>query len=156
MLLTTLGATGMGSMLKIIGSIFASLSEAREAKAKRELIRDLSFRKQILNFKKQFLVKWIKTRLFLPGVLAGSLLLSGCVTFSSSQSSVPYIQTQPLSPSPLQKTKNRSIYSGDSSNSQVGQILQQVLPQDTSLWSQSPLWGRSSASTSLLGAERVK
>ena len=52
MLLTTLGATGMGSMLKIIGSIFASLSEAREAKAKRELIRDLSLQKADLEFQK--------------------------------------------------------------------------------------------------------
>jgi len=52
MLLTTLGATGMGSMLKIIGSIFASLSEARETKAKRELIRDLSLQKADLEFQK--------------------------------------------------------------------------------------------------------
>ena len=39
MLLTTLGATGMGSMLKIVGGIFAGISEAKEAASKRELIR---------------------------------------------------------------------------------------------------------------------
>ena len=31
MLLTTLGATGMGSMLKIVGGLFAGISEAKEA-----------------------------------------------------------------------------------------------------------------------------
>ena len=38
MLLTTLGATGMGSMLKIVGGLFAGISDAKDAKAKRELI----------------------------------------------------------------------------------------------------------------------
>ena len=32
MLLSTLGATGMGSMLKIVGGIFQSISEAKAAK----------------------------------------------------------------------------------------------------------------------------
>lgn len=52
MLLTTLGATGMGSMLKIVGGIFAGISEAREAKAKRELIRDMQMQKADLEFQK--------------------------------------------------------------------------------------------------------
>ena len=107
-------------------------------------------------FRRCWSAKPIKILACSLGLLVVLLLLWGCSTFSSSQSSAPCIQTQPLSPLPLQKTKKQSIYSGDSSNSQVGQILQQVLLQDTSLWSQSPLWGRSSASTSLLGAERVK
>lgn len=52
MLLTTLGATGMGSMLKIVGSIFAGITEAKEAKAKRELIRDMRMQKADLEFQK--------------------------------------------------------------------------------------------------------
>ena len=40
MLLSTLGATGMGSMLKIIGGLVQSFSDEREAKAKRESVGD--------------------------------------------------------------------------------------------------------------------
>ena len=42
MLLSTLGATGMGSILKIFGGLIQSLSDEREAKAKREMARDLA------------------------------------------------------------------------------------------------------------------
>ena len=52
MLLTTLGATGMGSMLKIVGGIFAGISEAKEAASKRELIRDMQMQKADLEFQK--------------------------------------------------------------------------------------------------------
>ena len=52
MLLSTLGATGMGSMLKIIGGIFQSANDAREAKAKRELIRDMSMSNANAEFQK--------------------------------------------------------------------------------------------------------
>ena len=52
MLLTTLGATGMGSMLKIVGGIFSGISDAKEAKAKRELIRDMQLQKADLEFQK--------------------------------------------------------------------------------------------------------
>jgi hypothetical protein len=52
MLLTTLGATGMGSMLKIVGGLFAGISEAKEAKHKRELIRDMQLQKADLEFQK--------------------------------------------------------------------------------------------------------
>jgi len=45
MLLSTLGATGMGSMLKIVGGIFQSINEQRAAKAQRELARDLAMSK---------------------------------------------------------------------------------------------------------------
>ena len=45
MLLSTLGATGMGSMLKIVGGIFQSINEQRAAKAQRELARDLAMTK---------------------------------------------------------------------------------------------------------------
>ena len=52
MLLTTLGATGMGSMLKIVGGLFAGISDAKEAKHKRELIRDMQLKGADLNFQK--------------------------------------------------------------------------------------------------------
>jgi len=50
MLLSTLGATGMGSMLKIIGSIAQSRSLAMEARAKRELVRDMALNKSNAEF----------------------------------------------------------------------------------------------------------
>jgi len=52
MLLSTLGATGMGSMLKILGGIVQSGNDARESKAKRELIRDMSASKADVEFQK--------------------------------------------------------------------------------------------------------
>ena len=52
MLLTTLGATGMGSMLKIVGGVFSSIADAKEAKAKRELVRDMQMQKADLEFQK--------------------------------------------------------------------------------------------------------
>ena len=42
MLLSTLGATGMGSMLKIVGGAVQSISDAKEQQAKREMARDLA------------------------------------------------------------------------------------------------------------------
>lgn len=52
MLLTTLGATGMGSMLKIVGGIFSGISEAKEMQARRELIRDMELKKADIEFQK--------------------------------------------------------------------------------------------------------
>ena len=52
MLLTTLGATGMGSMLKIVGGVFSSISDAKEMSARRELIRDLQLKGADLEFQK--------------------------------------------------------------------------------------------------------
>ena len=52
MLLSTLGATGMGSMLKIVGGIFQSMNDAREAKQKREMARDLASQKADVEFQK--------------------------------------------------------------------------------------------------------
>lgn len=45
MLLTTLGATGMGSILKMVGGLFAAISDAKAASAKRALARDLALSK---------------------------------------------------------------------------------------------------------------
>ena len=50
MLLTTLGATGMGSMLKIVAGTIQSINDGREAKAKRELARDLAMSSQDIKF----------------------------------------------------------------------------------------------------------
>lgn len=52
MLLSTLGATGMGSMLKIIGGLVQSFSDEREAKAKREMARDLAMANTNAQFQK--------------------------------------------------------------------------------------------------------
>ena len=52
MLLSTLGATGMGSMLKILGGIFQGVSSARETAAKRELVRDMAMHKADVEFQK--------------------------------------------------------------------------------------------------------
>ena len=52
MLLTTLGATGMGSMLKIVGGIFPGISEAKEMQARRELVRDMELKKADIEFQK--------------------------------------------------------------------------------------------------------
>lgn len=45
MLLTTLGATGMGSILKMLGGLLVGISEAKAAAAKRDLARDLALTK---------------------------------------------------------------------------------------------------------------
>jgi hypothetical protein len=50
MLLSTLGATGMGSILKIFGGLIQSLSDEREAKAKREMARDLAMSNSDIKF----------------------------------------------------------------------------------------------------------
>ena len=50
MLLSTLGATGMGSLLKILGGIVQSIADANEQKAKRELARDLAMSNQDIKF----------------------------------------------------------------------------------------------------------
>lgn len=52
MLLTTLGATGMGSMLKIVGGVFSSIAESKEMAARRELIRDLQLKGADREFQK--------------------------------------------------------------------------------------------------------
>ena len=52
MLLSTLGATGMGSMLKIVGGFVQSRNEAKEAEAKRELVRDMQQGNADLEFQK--------------------------------------------------------------------------------------------------------
>jgi hypothetical protein len=52
MLLSTLGATGMGSMLKMLGGAVQSRNEAKEAEAKRELIRDMQMKGADLEFQK--------------------------------------------------------------------------------------------------------
>ena len=52
MLLSTLGATGMGSMLKMLGGAVQARNEAKEAEAKRELIRDMQMKGADLEFQK--------------------------------------------------------------------------------------------------------
>ena len=52
MLLSTLGATGMGSMLKIVGGLVQSASDAKEQQAKREMARDMAMSNQGIAFQK--------------------------------------------------------------------------------------------------------
>jgi len=52
MLLTTLGATGMGSLLKMVGGFAAGISDAKAASAKRELARDLALSKASIETQK--------------------------------------------------------------------------------------------------------
>ena len=52
MLLSTLGATGMGSTLKIIAGIFDRIGAAKEPKEKREILREMDLRKADVEFQK--------------------------------------------------------------------------------------------------------
>ena len=108
----------------------------------------------IWSSKKCWSVKLTKILVCLLVPLAVLLLSWGCSTSQSSQFSAHSTPTQPSLLSHPQKTKNPSQSHGDSSSSQAEQILQQPLQQDTSLWSQSPLWEQSSDSTSLLEGEK--
>ena len=52
MLLSTLGATGMGSILKILGGLVQSISDGNVAKQKREMARDLAMSQSDIEFQK--------------------------------------------------------------------------------------------------------
>jgi hypothetical protein len=52
MLLTTLGATGMGSMLKIVAGIIDRIGAAKESKEKREILREMDLRNADIEFQK--------------------------------------------------------------------------------------------------------
>ena len=52
MLLTTLGATGMGSMLKIVAGTIQSINDSRQQKAQREFARDLAMSNANASFQK--------------------------------------------------------------------------------------------------------
>ncbi len=52
MLLSTLGATGMGSILKIVAGAIDRTAAAKEAKEKRELLREMQIRSADLEFQK--------------------------------------------------------------------------------------------------------
>ena len=134
MLVTTLGATGMGSILKIAGGLVQSLNEAREKKAERELARDLAMSGHLLQN--------------LLGLLGVLLLCSGCSTFLSSQSYVQFGQTSPSSLLHPQNKKKSIVSSLDSSKYQQTTVPQRQSLQDISHLSRLPLWGQSSDSTS--------
>ena len=52
MLLSTLGATGMGSMLKIIAGVIDRFGAAKESREKREMLREMDLRKADVEFQK--------------------------------------------------------------------------------------------------------
>jgi hypothetical protein len=122
MLLSTLGATGMGSMLKILGGAVQSRNEAKEAEAKRELIRDMQMKEADLV------------------LLVGLLLLSGCSTLLQSPSSALSTLKSSLSPSSLQSKQKTSQSCGDCSQCQSTKGLQRQSLQDISPSSRLPLW----------------
>ena len=135
-----LGRLAWAVCLKLLVESFKVFQTLKLQKSVENSLEICKFVKWMSSFKKCLLVKPIKILVCLLGLLAASLLLWGCSTSSSSQSSAPYTQTQLSSPSPLQKTKKKSISYGDSLSSQVEQKSQPVLLRDTLLWSQSPLW----------------
>ena len=56
MLLSTLGATGMGSMLKIVAGIVDRVGAAKESREKRELIREMQLREADIKFQESVFV----------------------------------------------------------------------------------------------------
>ncbi len=52
MLVSTMGATGMGSLLKIVGGLVDKWASASEAREKRELARELQLRDADIEFQK--------------------------------------------------------------------------------------------------------
>ena len=126
MLLTTLGATGMGSLLKMLGGIFVGIHEVKQAS----------------KLKTHYSDKPMKKPQCLLVQLGALLLLSGCSTFSSSRSSAQSGQVLRSSHLPHHQTKKISRFYGDSSSSQVEMESRPQSRLDTSLLSQSPLWGR--------------
>ena len=103
---------------------------------------------QMLSFNKQCSVKLIKMLVCSLAALVALLLLSGCSTSPSFQFFAPSGQPSSLSPSHHRKVKKVSPSSGDWLFFPHRTRLQQPLQRGTSLWSQSPLWGASSDSTS--------
>ena len=108
------------------------------------------------SFKNYLSVKQIKILVCSLVLLVVLSLLWGCSTLRSSQYSAPSSLTQPSLPSHHQKTKKQQKSSGDLLPSQVEQKspLQSLL--DTSLLSQSPLWGQLLDSTSHQEDEKAK
>ena len=137
-----LGRLAWAVCLRLLVGPFKGFQRLEQQKSVENLLEICRFVKWISSFKKCSLAKLIKTLVFSLGLLAASLLLWGCSTFSSSQYSAPYTQIQPSLLLPLQKVKSKSILSGDSLSSQVEQKSPQALLRDTSLWSQSPPLGR--------------
>ena len=133
MQLTTLGATGMGSMLKIVRGIVQSINDAKEAKAKRELIRDMSMSNANVEFQKAVLEKLIKIPLYSLVLLVGLLLLSGCLTSQRSPSGARCTPILNSSPSLPQKTKKTGTSYGDSYHFHLEAISPHRLVLDTSL-----------------------
>ncbi len=103
---------------------------------------------QTLSFNKQCSVKRIRMLVCSHAALAALLLLSGCSTSQSFRFFAPSGQQSSSSPLHHPKIKKISPSSGDWLFFPHRTRSQQPLQQGTSLWSQSPLWGASSDSTS--------
>lgn len=133
--------------------VFQKLKLQKNAESLLEICRPV---KWMTISKRCWSVKQIRILVCSLGLLVVLLLLWGCSTSQSSRSFAPSSQTPHLSHSPHQKVRKTSVSSGVLSNSQAEVKSPQRSLLDTSLLSQSPLWGQSSGSTSLLGVEKDK
>ena len=120
MLLSTLGATGMGSMLKILGGAFQGISEEMQKSVvnSSETCRFVNGSRVSKNYS---LVKLIKTQACLLGLLVLIAFMRGCSTLQSSRCSAPSSLTQPSLPSHHQKIKEATEILWGLSHSQVEQ-----------------------------------
>ena len=119
--------------LKLLAVFSQGCQMLKRCLQEENLLGICNLKELILNFKKRSLVKSMQILLLSLGVLAGSSLLSGCATSQLFQFSAPSTLESNSSLSPHQKTKKQLKSSGDSSPSQVEQILPRQLQQDTFL-----------------------
>lgn len=151
-----LGRLGWAVCLKSLVELFKAFQKLKLRKNAENLLEICKSVAWTSSFKRCWSVKPIRILVCLLGLLAVLSLLWGCSILPSSPFSAPSTPTPHSSPSHPLKTKKQSQSFGVSSSSQAEQRLPHQLQQDTSLWSQSPLWEQSSASTSLLEGERGK
>ena len=131
-----------GLCLKLSGVSFQVFLKLKKCKLEESLLGIWNLKKQMLSFRKQSSVKSMQITLPLLGLLAGSLLLSGCATSPSFQFSAPSTLELNSLPSPHQKIKKQSQSSSDSLNSLQAPTLPRALQRDTFLLYQSPLWAQ--------------
>ena len=151
-----LGRLGWAVCLRFLVALFKACQKLKPQKSVANSSETCRFVEWIKSFKNCSLVKLIRTQVCLLVLLVVLLLLWGCSTLRSSQYSAPSSLTQPSLPSHHQKIKKQPQSFGDSSPSQVEQTSPRPSLLDTSLLSQSPLWGQSLDSTSHQEGEKAK
>ena len=140
MLLTTLGATGMGSILKMVGGFAAGISDAKAAAAKRELARDLAMSNASIETQKAIFGEANEETSMFTRATRRIIALIGMLNFfviSVLCTIFPGVTIITFTP---QRIKKHSQSSGVSSSSPVEPTSLLRSQRGTSLWSQSPLW----------------